>query len=396
MKKLLIFAIAALMMGACAKVETPEFQDQSQKEITFAVAKYLQTKATGKVYENGAFGTYAWYTTPGYDVTDFMVNEEVDFIGGVWKTKNHTFYWPKTGSIDFISYSPYDTNSVAALRNPVVYPDSLVYTAVNVAAVDTTTNSPLNIDYMYADKACASKNVDRVNDGVDSGFTGVPTIFRHALAKVSFNIKANFLEWVDTSITPNDTTKWEITVTSAKISGLKTTGDLKLTLNTDEEGVTIPWNKPDTTVNGKKYHVWSKVRGLAETQELLDTVNAYPGGMVLADTLQTLDPVAGFVMPQVLTEGAKAQKLALKMHIKTYLPNGFVIEEDYEPCIDIKKISSLKAWEMNQNIVYTINIKPTAIADANGNNDSPEDVTITFDPAVADWTEVSANATIQI
>ena len=48
---------------------------------------------------------------------------------------------------------------------------------------------------------------------------------------------------------------------------------------------------------------------------------------------------------------------------------------------------------MNQNIVYTINFKPTATV---SDFDSPEDVTITFDPAVADWENVAASATIQI
>ena len=48
---------------------------------------------------------------------------------------------------------------------------------------------------------------------------------------------------------------------------------------------------------------------------------------------------------------------------------------------------------MNQNIVYTINIKPVAYV---SDYDTPNDVIITFDPAVADWTDVSASATIQL
>ena len=52
---------------------------------------------------------------------------------------------------------------------------------------------------------------------------------------------------------------------------------------------------------------------------------------------------------------------------------------------------------MNQNIVYTISIKPTAKADGpDGHDNDPNDVIITFDPAVADWTNVDAAATIQL
>ena len=50
---------------------------------------------------------------------------------------------------------------------------------------------------------------------------------------------------------------------------------------------------------------------------------------------------------------------------------------------------------MNQNIVYTISIKPTSSVDP-ANADNPSDVTITFDPAQVDWDTVDAEALIQI
>ena len=79
MKKYFIIAAAALVaMTGCSKIETaPEVQ----REISFEVANNVRTKATGSVYENGAFGTYAWFNNT--DV--FMVNEQVDKSGGVWR-----------------------------------------------------------------------------------------------------------------------------------------------------------------------------------------------------------------------------------------------------------------------------------------------------------------------
>ena len=383
MKKLLLFAVAALAIGACAKVETPELQDQTRKEITFEVAKYVQTKAAGSLYDNGAFGTYSWFTTTGYAPTDFMINEEVDLVGGAWKTKNNTFYWPKTGSVEFISYSPFNGTNATTDSNPAITPTTITYTGINTADA--------SIDYMYADKAIASKNINVVTDGIDSGYSGVPTIFRHALAKLSFNIKANFVTWTDSNT--NTTTTWDVYVTSAKISGFKTTGDCTLTLNTDAEGVTIPWDKPYTTVGSNKYYVWTNLSGASAEQELIDATT-YPDGVLLTTDAQELNAASGFVMPQILEDDT--QKLELTIHITTHLANGLTIEEDFNPIIDIKAISTLKAWEMNQNITYTINIKPTAKADVNGQDNNPEDVTISFDPAVADWTNVNANATIQI
>lgn len=374
MKKLLFIAIAIFSMAACAKVENVGGND---REINFRVANGLQTKATGSVYNNGAFGTYAWYTaTSGSDHAPFMVNETVDMVGGVWKTSLNTFYWPKTGAIDFISYSPFSGTNATADSNPAVTQNTITYSSITAA----------DVDYMYADKVNCSSNVNEVTDSdtADSGFTGVPTVFRHALAKLSFKIKANFVEYTDA--TTSTTTKWDVTVTSAKIGGFKTTGDCALVLNTDGKS----WDKPDTTVNATDYNVWTNLSGATADQELVDATT-YPTGVLLTTTAQDLNPATGFVMPQILEAGV--QQLKLTVHIKTTLSNGLVIEEDFTPTIDIKDISSLAAWQMNQNIVYTINIKPVAYV---SDYDTPNDVIITFDPAVADWTNVDAAATIQL
>ncbi len=378
MKKLLILTAAAIAtLAACSKVDS---DGDARKEINFEVANHL-TKATGAVYSNGAFGTYSWYTAGSTASTssqgaDYMVNETVDKVGGVWKTSVNTFYWPKTGSIDFISYSPFSGTNGTADSNPAVTKTSIAYTGVTAGATDL----------MYADKVNCSSNVNSVTDSdtADSGFSGVPTVFRHALAKLSFKIKANFVEYKDA--TTNTTTKWKVTVTSAKIGGFKTTGDCALALNTDGK----TWNKPVTTVNSVDYNVWTNLSGASSEQELV-SATTYPSGVVLTTTAQDLAAASGYVMPQVLE--ASAQQLKLKIHITTTLSNGKTIDEDYEPTIDIMNISSLKAWQMNENIVYTINIKPVAYVST---YDNPDDVIITFDPAVADWTNVDASATIQL
>jgi len=373
MKKYLILAAAAVAaMAACTKNDvavTP------QREINFEVANSVQTKASGSVYSNGAFGTYAWFN--GTD--QFMINETVDKVGGVWKTSVNTFYWPKTGSIDFISYSPFAGTNGTAGTVPTVTSSTISYSGVTAGATDI----------MYADKVTCASNVNEVtdSDSADSGFKGVPTVFHHALAKLSFKIKANFLEYTDA--TTSTTTKWEVTVTSAQISGFKTTGDCALTWDSTNK----VWTKPVTSVGSVDYNVWTNLSGATAAQELVDNTT-YPTGVKLTTTAQDLNAASGFVIPQVLD--ADAQKLTLTIHIKTTLSNSLTIEEDLTKTVDIKDISTLAAWQMNENIVYTINIKPTASDATNPHNDDPEDVIITFDPAVADWTTVDTSATIQI
>ena len=369
MKKYIIIALAALAASvACSKVETAV--ENNQKEISFEVANSVQTKAfTGSVYSNGPFGTYAWFN----NTNDFMVNEQVDLSGGVWKTVDHTFYWPKTGSVSFISYSPFEGASNTAGTTPVVEKDKITYTGVTAGTTDL----------MYADKATCSNNVNEVEDGTNS-FTGVPTIFRHALAKLSFKVMANFTEWDDA--TTGSHTEWKITLNSFKIHGFNTTGDLALTLNSDGKS----WDKPETTVGTDTYNVWTNLSGATANQELV----ASP--IVLTTTAVDLASATGFVMPQVLSAGV--QSVDINAHIKTTLANGKEINEDFVKTINISEISTLKAWQMNENIVYTIKFKPTASAlnPGDAHTDDPEDVIIKFDPAVADWTNVDASATIQL
>ena len=368
MKKYIIIAFAALAASvACTKVETAEVQ----KEISFEVANNIKTKAfTGSVYNNGAFGTYAWFN----NTDDFMVNEQVDLSGGVWKTVDNTYYWPKTGSVSFISYSPFEGTSNTAGTTPAVTKNSITYTGVTAGTTDL----------MYADRATCSNNVNEVEDGANS-YTGVPTVFRHALAKLSFKVMANFTEWDDA--TTGSHTEWEITLNSFKIKGFNTTGDLELNLNGDGKS----WDKPVTTVDGVNYNVWTNVSGATTDQELV----AAP--LTLTTSAQDLASATGFVLPQILTAGV--QTVDVDIDIKTTLANGNVITENFAKTINISEISTLKAWQMNENIVYTIKFKPTAHSTDPGvapRDDDPEDVIIKFDPAVADWTNVDTSATIQL
>ena len=381
MKKYIIIAAAAIAAMACSKVvDAPE----AQREISFTVANRVQTKADYAT--NNTFGTYAWYTAnaasvaaaTGSDHAPFMINEDVGYTSSVWKTLHNTFYWPKTGSIDFISYSPFDGTNNTADSKPAITQNTITYDDIDVTAVV--------IDYMYADKVnCA------INANTTPAQSAVPTVFRHALAKLSFKIAANFITDGDAT---NPTT-WDVYVKSVKISGFKTIGDCALTLNADGTS----WDKPETNISLTEtpeiVYVWTNLSGTSAEQELIPnaslTDNTKWIKLNAKDNPTTINPATGFVMPQVLA--ANTQKIELALHITTHLANGLDIEEDYNRELDLKDLSSLKAWQMNQNIVYNIQIKPVAYVNT---YDNPNDVIITFDPSVADWTDVNATAIIQL
>ena len=194
MKKYFILAAVALLaLASCAKLTPVQEPDH---EISFQVANYTQTKADDTAankpgeFSNKDFGTYAWFTNEQGVTDPMMVNEQVakDEESQVWKTVNRPFYWPKTGYVDFISYSPYVADQPESAVNPakpIISQNSIAWKDYKVG----------DVDLMYADKA--QKQTSNLETYYNSG---VPTLFHHALAKVSFKIQANFLEWTSEEV----------------------------------------------------------------------------------------------------------------------------------------------------------------------------------------------------
>ncbi len=358
MKRYLILAAATLVaLAACSKVAPVA---ESQYEISFQVANFA-TKAN-VAFTNVDFGTYAWHHAEDATVTPFITNEKVAQKGTDWKTVANTYYWPKTGKLDFISYSPYSAD-----KGPVVTESTIDWKAYTVGADDL----------MYADKAKDKTENEGVYTSI-SGTTGVPTLFHHALAKLSFKVKAAFLEY--TNPENKSKTTWEVTLKNATLSKLYNTGDLALTLAADGQAWTAA-----------KGWVVDNSKTAADTELVTEEA---PGKVLGTTAADLLDGGSIYVLLQALAAGA--QKIQIVLHIKTNLPNGKVIEEDFDQVFDLAALSKIKEWKMNQNIIYTISIKPTKDFDPENHPDDPEDATITFDPAVVDWETVADEAIIQI
>jgi len=378
MKKYLILCASALLaLAACSKVAPVA---EPQHEIGFQVATYA-TKANVAIPDDTVFGSYSWYTNEAGTTVEQMINEKVGKVGKEWKTTENTFYWPKSGSIDFISYSPWVAGGPSEVSTT-----SLKFTGYSVGKVENGVFTSNGADLMYADKA-----LDQTENGtkyvdISEVTSGVPTLFHHALANVSFKIQANFLEYADPMDASKKTT-WTVTLKSAKLGGVYTKGDLALTADADEAAWTKPANDvwtnladpiaPELVPDGKPFNLTSKT---AVPEQKPTDLSAF-----------------GYVIPQPL--GAD-QTLTLVMDIVTVQPNGVTFTQpDKEFTVRLstgkdKDGNAISAWKMNQKIVYTILIKPTLGSDP-GNPDTPEDDIITYDPAAVDW-EVIEGATIQI
>lgn len=378
MKKLIVFlSIAAVMASACTKVVSSSIENGNQ--ISFQTVAGLNTKAdiTGTVFPTSeTFSTYAWAEGTVGDY--FMDNVTIEYKTSedMWKPQE-TFYWPKNTTVDFISYYP------TGLSGITVEKDKITYSGIDVNTIQK--------DIMYADKAAGfSDNPDLVDDSI-SGFTGVPTIFRHSLAKVKFIVELNYNHKEEADGTITD---WEVKINSSNISGIYTTGGAVFNLSNtspDAKGV-IPWDKPAA-------NVWTPSGDVATING-----NSNPSMTPGAD-FTAIDEL--YVLPQALT--ASQQKVTINLTIKTTRNGVPFLNETFDKVADLY-IGTLPAWEINHVYSYRVKLSPTA---SNGNGGKPldpsdptggvnpndpdlSDAIISFDPAVDGWENVGVEAVINL
>ncbi len=375
MKKYIFYAAAALaVLASCNKT----IEDQ-KAEVVFQVARYQNvTKADPADYKDEyaavPFGAFSWFKGQNpADNTTFMTNQKVSYNSAknLWAPEGTTYYWPKTGSLDFICYSPYTADGTNAPL-PTVTETGISYPAWDVR------NHP--VDLMYADKVTGLTNNKNTYY-----YNGVPTLFRHAFAKVTFAITTPYLEATGEN---GDKTRWEIIINDITLNNILTTGGLDLTLNSDgtwKKPADNVWNADDTI----KENITLDLSGLG-TEHKLDGSD------------QPLDADM-FVLPQWLTGG---QEVVINVTINTYRDNNDGTGEHLvltETGVEIKadlSAGSMDRWGINQNVTYTFNVTPSlgtpVDTDGDGVPDDQAPTTVYFDPAVTDWENITVNAGINI
>ncbi|MCR5325431.1 MAG: fimbrillin family protein [Bacteroidales bacterium] len=375
MKKLFAIVLsAALLTVACTKVQV---NTPAQREVSFQTASYVtKVGIEGTVFPTSeTFGAYAW--AAGTVGTYFMDNEEVSFNSSTTKWKpSTTYYWPKNTTVDFQCYYPYNMTGIAISENQIQY------TGIDVEAGQT--------DIMYADKAVGyTDNVDEASDGIN-GYTGVPTVFHHALAKVKVIVELAYNHKQEADGTVTD---WAVSINSLSLSGFYKAGDCTLNLAGTPASGLVAWEKP---ANADGYFVWTP-DGATTSKDGSFSGAVTPGN--------EYDAIAEFfVLPQALAVGQ--QKINVGMTVATKRNGVDFLNETFTKSADLY-LASLAAWQMNQVITYKITVAPTA---SNGNGGSPidpgnpvdpnnpdlTDAIITFDPAVNGWDNVGVVATINI
>lgn len=360
MKKYIIIAAAALVAAAACsevenKLETPE------EAISFKVVDYSAATRAGETslitegYEQ--FTTFAWIHADGAETgTPFMNAEIVKWNANTteWAPSSRPYYWPKseTSYINFFSFAGTDVPTTMNTEGEITLANVTVKKASNVLVADAA--------YGYKNNSNAKYKLDGVKEGV-------PTLFRHMLAQVYFDVK------LDATVVDDAKYKFTAVINELTLTS-KNTGAISLKFT--DLGNT-PGQKKFESENG-----WELGEG---TGSLAKTEN-----VTLTATGTKTAPESGFqklmdwssVMPQVLSVTTDATTTDnVFVTFKYTLTTQYDTNDPYDEVITVSNVPLSKftptvtKWDMNTRYTYHITINPVS-----GEK-------ILFDPAVEAWVD---------
>lgn len=308
LRQLLSFAAMAALLSSCAKVQ----EDRAAvPDMSVCYQVVNTTKAASAYPEDRPFVSWAWYLPDGRSWAQdsgeaqlYIPGETVIYGGALqaWTTAT-AYYWPKSGSLTFMSLSPAELAGNASCS-----PDKGIELSFDVAAYP-------DVDLMVADIAADQ----RANDVV-------PTIFRHKLAKVvSFTMK-----------------------TDRDYGALSTVGGKRFTLNRISfAGVYKSGTYASGNFSGPK-EGWSGHSGGGDM-----VWYAGNGIGITHDGTAVLGKDGGlFVLPQSFGPDAV---LIVEYTIETHIADAK--PDHQEKVTESVRLSELhSSWEMNRQISYTLTI----------------------------------------
>ena len=270
--------IAQLVLSGCAGEGVEETSSSSSSEINFDayVGRNASTRSSetnidflkGNAF-NAGFGVFAIYRHTDKTIPPLMLLNNEHVYWKNWKGDHsdwgyeHTRYWPSEGSVDFYAFAPH--SDVPKLTGPnnfeIVFPANM---------------SP--VDLVYA-KAENQKKADNP----------VKFTFKHALARLSFDVTAN------QTLEKNGAV---IKVNEVKLYGEKETTGIflmegRLNLQTGE------WTPRD---NGTRwFYTWTpdgKVDGKKNENSIIYKLSAHPQLDYNTHSVTNADDSYIFIIPQ--------------------------------------------------------------------------------------------------
>lgn len=347
-KHLFYIAAACVALASCVKNEVRV--NAPDKEITFQT---VSTKADGAAFEtNKHFFSYAYFLEKGknwddnhVDAKAYIDNALITYDPGTSAGEGHwvaanTYYWPKQGSLTFFAWTD------NTIHNPTSNPTPNVGTGATVSCAhdtgikikDYSVKDNLNKDILVAEIA---KNKKSNETATGTWKQGVPTVFRHALAKVEFQVNKKI-----------DDPKVKFRVKSITLNKVSTRGT---------------FTQYQSNPNPEKWG-WS---GWGLQKDL--TVFTGDKEVTATDDAGTFDKLTpsatdySIVLPQVLKDKIDPKLTIVYEIITSY--TGTDVTETVTDTKDLKDIYK-NDWECNKKYVLGITL---------GLNE------IYWDPSVVDW-----------
>ena len=367
MKKYIIIAAAALFAAAACsevenKLETPE------EAISFKVVDYSAATRAGETslitegYEQ--FTTFAWIHADGAQTGTPFMNAEIikpnnETNPTEWAPSSRPYYWPKSESsyINFFSFAGTKVPATMSTEGEVTIADVTVDKTSNILVADAA--------YGY------KKNTNPAKYGASGATEGVPTLFRHMLAQVYFDVK------LDATVVDDAKYKFTAVINELTLTA-KNTGSISLKF-------TAPTNTPGeskfVSENENGWELGEGTGSLAKTENVTLTAN----GKAASEFSKLMDWSS--VMPQALsvTDATGSTPATTTDNVfvtfKYTLTTQYDTNAPYNEVITVSNVPLSKftptvtKWDMNTRYTYHITINPVS-----GEK-------ILFDPAVEAWAD---------
>lgn len=259
MKKFFFLAVAAIVtFAACTK---NDIDPTSRGQINFSAVTGLNTKAplSGTVYntDDPHFGIFCYALTSGKtwaanssDGQVYMNNVEISYNSTdlIWEPSS-VYYWPLSGSLTFIGYSPY------GCAGTVTYDPATKALTVTNFTVDADPDDQEDLMWATTNPDLIDNQSTYTSQTATSTKTGVNIAFHHALSQVKFNVKKD-AGLDDYTITVNSITftaysKGTLTVTNDSPAWSAQANQDAFVFNTEGSNVTAPNNASNFAAFGK-------------------------------------------------------------------------------------------------------------------------------------------------
>ena len=398
-KTYLIIAAAALTaLSACTKNEVRSISDEPSQITWQTVIGPKSTKALvdGNTFDQKyKFKTYAFYNANGTtwpnEASLYIDNAEVEyhstavegkpFAANSWHA-DQVYYWPKGGSLTFISYTAVDSD-----KKETSYPTVTCDATDGLKVADYDVDVQKNLDFMVSDIKAGQVANSTTTAGAKAG---VPTIFKHTLTQiVGFNVKtaANYK-----GTTPAKGSK-VITLNSIKVVDAFSKGDYQMT--TDATTRTESWKNLEEP-SSYEYAVYDN--GAIKGQEVTTTVFSLTNeqkaflpqtfaAVNYTFTGTTEEEKALEKKTQAYIDAVKAvPHIEFSYKVDTYTSASDFSTDNVTEYIALSDIST-EGWGINKKITYNVTIN---LAGAHGEN------IIYWDPSVVDWTTVNPDLVITL